>query len=202
MKAKLAVILAVISLTLVFFLGNFYIAAHRLSFTNPEAQNVVDYVNGRSALTAAFSDAEAAHLADVRALFADFFVALYIVLPLSVVMLFLVIFLGKKQAIIGALNYSALVTILLSAVIFILAANFSSFFTSFHGLFFPQGNWAFPQGSKLIALFPESFFQFMLGKIVFNAFIQALTLFALIFPHTPVFAWMKRKIPAAEVKNS
>ncbi|NDK31002.1 lipoprotein intramolecular transacylase Lit [Nesterenkonia haasae] len=31
------------------------------------------------------------------------------------------------------------------------------FFTEFHNLFFPQGNWSFPSDSTLIRLYPEQF---------------------------------------------
>lgn len=36
--------------------------------------------------------------------------------------------------------------------------NFSESFQIFHKVFFPQGNWMFPQNSLLITLYPQSFF--------------------------------------------
>lgn len=35
--------------------------------------------------------------------------------------------------------------------------DFSSFFTAFHGVFFPQGNWTFPVDSLLICMYPRAF---------------------------------------------
>ena len=43
---------------------------------------------------------------------------------------------------------------------------FSGFFTVFHEVFFPQGNWEFSQDSALIQLFSESFFAEGLGRIL------------------------------------
>ncbi len=37
--------------------------------------------------------------------------------------------------------------------------DFTQFWTAFHHVLFPQGNWAFPATSTLITLFPESFFR-------------------------------------------
>ena len=36
--------------------------------------------------------------------------------------------------------------------------DFDWFWTQFHYIVFPNGNWAFPAGSTLIGLFPEAFF--------------------------------------------
>ncbi len=49
-----------------------------------------------------------------------------------------------------------------SAVFVVLAAlaalaDFSAFFSAFHGLFFADGTWTFPDDSLLILLFPEPF---------------------------------------------
>lgn len=38
-------------------------------------------------------------------------------------------------------------------------ADFPSFFTAFHGLFFKSGTWTFPADSLLIRLFPERFWE-------------------------------------------
>jgi integral membrane protein (TIGR01906 family) len=41
----------------------------------------------------------------------------------------------------------------------LMALGFTTAFTLFHRLFFPQGNWQFPVDSTLIRLFPQQFFQ-------------------------------------------
>jgi integral membrane protein (TIGR01906 family) len=35
--------------------------------------------------------------------------------------------------------------------------SFDWFFTTFHEIFFPQGNWQFPPGDHMITLFPDGF---------------------------------------------
>jgi uncharacterized membrane protein len=35
--------------------------------------------------------------------------------------------------------------------------SFDWFFTTFHRLFFPNGNWQFPYGDHMITLFPDGF---------------------------------------------
>jgi uncharacterized membrane protein len=35
--------------------------------------------------------------------------------------------------------------------------SFNWFFTTFHEIFFPQGNWQFPPGDHMITLFPDGF---------------------------------------------
>jgi integral membrane protein (TIGR01906 family) len=35
--------------------------------------------------------------------------------------------------------------------------SFDWFFTTFHQIFFPQGNWEFPAGDHMITLFPGGF---------------------------------------------
>ena len=55
----------------------------------------------------------------------------------------------------GGLGTMAVVLLLTLLSLF----DFTSFWASFHGVFFPQGNWQFPLTSTLITLFPESFFR-------------------------------------------
>lgn len=57
-----------------------------------------------------------------------------------------------------SLVYGATGVIILVFIIFITAlSSWDFFFIGFHRLFFPQGNWSFPDGSTLIQLFPEAF---------------------------------------------
>jgi uncharacterized membrane protein len=43
---------------------------------------------------------------------------------------------------------------------------FTTFFLRFHELFFPQGNWAFPEQSLLIASFPELFWRICVAGVL------------------------------------
>lgn len=46
---------------------------------------------------------------------------------------------------------------LISLIALVIGFLWNSFFVIFHQLFFPQGNWTFPQTSSLMRLFPEIF---------------------------------------------
>lgn len=64
-----------------------------------------------------------------------------------------------------------------SILIIIVFSLFWEFaFVSFHQLFFPQGNWAFPADSLLITLFPEIFWQ-----MVFTAYALLVILISFCF---------------------
>ena len=45
--------------------------------------------------------------------------------------------------------------------------DFNAFFSAFHGLFFPQGNWTFPADSLLICMLPTAFWVGMVAIWVF-----------------------------------
>jgi|GEM_PF-2128859 len=59
------------------------------------------------------------------------------------------------------------------AIVLLLALSslfdFSSFWTAFHHVLFPQGNWTFPYDSVLITLFPEEFFQNFARQVLLAA---------------------------------
>lgn len=60
------------------------------------------------------------------------------------------------------------------AAFVVFLVGFQVFFPLFHQVFFPQGNWAFPETSTLIQLFPELFWQLMLGTIAVLTLLLAL----------------------------
>jgi uncharacterized membrane protein len=57
--------------------------------------------------------------------------------------------------------------------------NFISLFENFHYIFFPQGNWAFPEGSLIITIFPFGFFyDFFFRLLLSSLLISIILLFA------------------------
>jgi len=73
---------------------------------------------------------------------------------------------------------SSSVFILFVSLLYFFGNNFFELFENFHLIFFPQGNWAFPQGSLIITIFPFGFFYDFFFKLILNSLIIALVLFA------------------------
>jgi len=125
-----------------------------------------------------FTEDEISHLGDVRVLFNKIFLSYYICLGLSVI--FIIILFEKNIK--NYLKNISLLLILPSAIlIFILlilyffGQNFISLFDKFHVLFFPQGNYAFPEGSTLITLLPLNFFyDFFIRLVISSAVISVI----------------------------
>ncbi len=69
------------------------------------------------------------------------------------------------------LNSGIIITTIILLILLTVILNFESIFTLFHTIFFPQGNWQFPQDSFLIQTFPLQFFT----KMSLYIFSQALT---------------------------
>ncbi len=66
-----------------------------------------------------------------------------------------------------------LILVCLVAVIFF----WNAFFTLFHQVFFPQGNWGFPEESLIIQLFPEQFWIASAITVLLLTWIQSFLLF-------------------------
>ena len=74
---------------------------------------------------------------------------------------------------------SSSVFIFFVLLLYFFGNNFLELFENFHLIFFPQGNWAFPEGSLIITIFPFGFFYDFFFKLILNSLIIALVLFAL-----------------------
>lgn len=107
---------------------------------------------------AGFTPAEISHLEDVsRLIICSRYFFIFSLLVLTAVSLYY-----KKNLphFFRYLNNSAFIVLgfILSLFLYLLL-NWSSAFSVFHQILFPQGNWAFPADSLLITLFPEIFWQ-------------------------------------------
>jgi hypothetical protein len=191
MKAKPVMILAVVSIALLFFLGNFFVSVQRMDFSG-DGGNIVAYVRGDSPLTARLLPDEVSHLEDVKSLMSRLFVLFYVVAAASAVLL-VYIFVKKRKDFVNTLLYSSLSVFALSILLCLLSVDFSPFFTVFHKIFFPGGNWAFPEGTKLITLFSQEFFRLFFVKLLFNVAIQSLTLLLIITPFSEWYARVKKR---------
>jgi integral membrane protein (TIGR01906 family) len=139
-----------------------------LLLDNPDSveptKQLIGYFENKAALPSVFSSDEQAHLKDVKQLLAY---AYYILELLIVIVTFCMIDNWRKIIKWGS---ALLVLMLLIAAII----PFETFFTTFHKLLFPQGNWMFAADSTLISFYPQTFFaQFGLA-IALNSLLAAL----------------------------
>ena len=127
-----------------------------------------------------FTQNEISHLEDVRVLFNKIFLAYYICLGLTIVSIAILIEKNKKiflKNISILLIIPSAILILLLLLLYLFGQNFLPLFDKFHTIFFPQGNFAFPEDSTLITLLPLGFFTDFFEKLVISA---AIISFALI----------------------
>ncbi len=126
-----------------------------------------------------FEPEEVEHLEDVRVIFNYIFI-LYISSWIFFIVLSLLV-IGKSTwrnmqifsyFLIG--GSASVISVLL--LLFFFSQNFIYLFGNFHLIFFPQGNWMFPETSLLISLFPLGFFYEFFIKMVFESLIIAAAL--------------------------
>lgn len=105
-----------------------------------------------------FTEAEVSHMADVKILI---WYAMIIAAGLVVISLLFALLLRRWRpgGFARGLFAGAWVTIglMVVGVVTPLLIGWERFFTEFHHLFFPQGNWSFASESALIRLYPEQF---------------------------------------------
>ena len=154
------------SFLLVSFDINYYDKLFDIYGSNSRLQNshdlgleIIDFFNYRSELSNPFDQNEISHMRDVR----NIFLALRLIFVVSTAILLVYIISSIKEekhlSIIKDLNKGAIYSVIAVILLALLAIPFNLFFSMFHAIFFPQGNWTFPPDSALIMLFPQEFFQ-------------------------------------------
>jgi len=131
-------------------------------FNNPHQELLdinVTYDTGESGPL--FDEADILHMKDVKGL-----VWLDYHLFLSVAIYSLIYILasfmwnrryGRRDLALGAAWGGGLTVAVLCFLGFFAVTSFDWFFTTFHEIFFPNGNWQFPPGDHMITLFPDGF---------------------------------------------
>ena len=85
-----------------------------------------------------------------------------------------------RRSLSRALHWSAGLLALIFVALAVLAIiDFDGFFTVFHKVFFPQGNWMFSSTSLLITMYPEQFWMGMGIIWVVSSLLAGLLFFAL-----------------------
>ncbi len=146
------------------------------------ARSVIDYIAGdaRELHGEAFTAPERRHMADVRALFQGWRAVTHLALATMALLGILLAWMEPQRL----RRIIAQVLLLagggiLSLVAFVGAAvalGFDRAFTAFHGIFFEEGSWQFPDDARLIQLFPEQFFFDMAGQIMRDALLIGVSL--------------------------
>lgn len=128
-----------------------------------------------------FNQNEISHLEDVRLLIVRIFILLYISIFLFI--LFTALLLFERNMVRFFKNFSTTVLVSSSfilgllSILYFLGNNFFSLFENFHLVFFPQGNWQFPEGSLIITIFPFGFFYEFFFNLLMASFIISIVLF-------------------------
>ena len=138
-------------------------AEELIAYFNHPGQKYLDinvtYDNGMTAPL--YDQADILHMKDVKGvLWMDYWLVLvsgaYVILYL--VVLFAGNQSGKRRQLASGLKRGGVATGALLGFLGIFAiTSFDWFFTTFHEIFFPQGNWQFPPGDHMITLFPDGF---------------------------------------------
>ena len=127
-----------------------------------------------------FTEKEKSHLADVRRIILFLkYTAIISLVAIIVIFLRMRIKGGIGEKVEKTAFYAAIANSAVLAIILLLSINFTWLFANFHKIFFPQGNWIFPDDSLLITMFPREFFQDFLKKTLFHAGILTVILYFL-----------------------
>lgn len=126
-----------------------------------------------------FTTDEISHLGDVRILFNKIFLTYYICLGLTLIFIAVLFEKNIKNylkniSVLLMLPSAILISLLLTLYFF--GQNFLPLFDKFHLIFFPQGNFAFPEDSTLITLLPLNFFNDFFTRLVTSSLLFAAVL--------------------------
>ncbi len=138
-------------------------AAELIAYFNNPAEKYLDinvtYDNGIT--SPLYDQADILHMEDVKSVvWLDYW--LFVVSALYSAGYFTAMLIGKRnqkrQDLASGLKRGGIATIGLICFLGVFAVtSFDWFFTTFHEIFFPQGNWQFPMGDHMITLFPDGF---------------------------------------------
>lgn len=126
-----------------------------------------------------FTTDEISHLGDVRILFNKIFLTYYICLGLTLIFIAVLFEKNIKNylkniSVLLMLPSAILISLLL--ILYFFGQNFLPLFDKFHLIFFPQGNFAFPEDSTLITLLPLNFFNDFFARLVTSSLLFAAVL--------------------------
>jgi len=135
-----------------------------LRYLRGKRENLLISVQVNGQTETFYREDEASHMADVRNLFLKALTLRTMCALTALAILFFLLILehGRAFSILGKGFLLSSAALLLGLLLFSLyaASHFDTAFTTFHLLFFSQGNWEFdPALSRMIDILPEAFFQ-------------------------------------------
>jgi len=139
------------------------------SYKNCVFESYVRYADKSISSVAFFKPEEINHLDDVRRLLSKIFIMYYTSIILLIILTILLI---EKNIFnfIKNISYSFIISstavMVVMIILYLLSENFWRLFENFHLMFFPQGNYTFPENSLIITLFPFGFFNDFFVKLV------------------------------------
>ena len=123
-----------------------------LLLKNPEAaaptKQLLNYFENNAEIPNIFTEQEKSHLTDVKKLLNSAYYAFGI---LAAILIYCAQNNWKP-----VVKKGTILLIIILAILFFIP--FDAFFTRFHQILFPQGNWQFSPDSTLIQFYPETFF--------------------------------------------
>jgi integral membrane protein (TIGR01906 family) len=124
-----------------------------------DLQNVYSFLQNKSDLNTHFTPLEISHMQDVKTIFSIVNYIFIVSLFIFIIIIVYLIYLHKYKQIFKWLFIWSIVSLSIMLLLLISTIfDFTSTFQSFHKIFFPQWNRTFAEDSRLITLFPESFF--------------------------------------------
>ena len=185
---KILIFILILTLPIVIILTNFRLiifnqhyyakqfSEHKVYSKIPEADmiitNIIAYFKNKDKElnVKVFTENELSHMKDVKQLIHKVLIFYYVLLILDLLIIYIILKNDLTNAV-PVLLFSGLIILLFSISLYFVRNLFPVFFIKFHEIFFPQGNWIFPESSKLVTLFPESFFYNTVFIIFFRSFI-------------------------------
>ncbi|MEM4254586.1 MAG: DUF1461 domain-containing protein [Candidatus Woesearchaeota archaeon] len=128
---------------------------------------LLDYFQGKAEIPGIFGANEKAHLADVKQV-----ISLLRWISLALLIIFLALMTKADTGLVFRKGFLMFILLAISCAF----VPFDAVFALFHKIFFPQGNWMFPEGSMLILMYPAEFF-----KAFFAYMISVALVFSAVF---------------------
>jgi uncharacterized membrane protein len=135
-----------------------------------DMQSVYNFLQNQSDLTDNFTLSEISHLHDVKTIFQYIIYTLYAAVSIFIIITLFLIYHQKYKIIYRWLFIGAIISLSIIFLLLAIILDFNYSFRIFHYVLFPQWNREFAADSRLIILFPESFF-YSISKSIFMTII-------------------------------
>ena len=159
LSVNLALLILLVNFNFMVFNESYYIEQFRKNDVYskvPEAEQVLDNVfvffEGKELSSEFFEEKEILHMKDVKRLIERGSYLLYSLVGSFLILVVVLIKTTNRNKVVKYLGFSLIAggSIVIGVSLLLWLVDYSSQFTNFHLIFFPQGNWMFPSESMLI----------------------------------------------------